>query len=147
MCPRTCKIIEVSDFVGIINRNTQYFIATEEGIVTCATVRRLPDGEAYDKSCLSDIKIHYNDYIRDGARSKPIGVRIAVTKNTTAPDPNPIVSNYRPRGLQLRKDDFSSHGFTGGCPGCEFLATGLGGRRPHSAECRLRMGELLAGDE
>ena len=33
-------------FVGIVNRNIEYLIATTDGIISCSTVRRLPDNEA-----------------------------------------------------------------------------------------------------
>ena len=42
-------------FVGIVNRKTEYLIATTDGIISCSTVRRLPDNEAYDKKCIDDI--------------------------------------------------------------------------------------------
>ena len=39
-------------FVGISGKQTEYLVATEEGIFSCATIRRLPDDEAYDPSCI-----------------------------------------------------------------------------------------------
>ena len=36
-------------FIGIINRNTQYLVALDEGIITCSTINRVPDEEAYSK--------------------------------------------------------------------------------------------------
>ena len=64
-------------FVGIINRNTQYLVSTTEGIVTCATIRRIPDAEAYDKACMQEIRVKYLEYMRGGARTKPLSVRFA----------------------------------------------------------------------
>ena len=46
-------------FVGVNGKTTEYLIATEEGIFSCATIRRLPDDEAYDKECLQAVKVRY----------------------------------------------------------------------------------------
>ena len=54
---------------------TQYCVATSEGIFSFATIRRLPDDEAYDPACIGLVKITYRDYVLEGARSTPVGVR------------------------------------------------------------------------
>ena len=74
-------------------------------------------------------------------------VHFANSGHQAIADPNPIETNYAPRSVNLRRGDFITHGYTGGCAGCEFLATGLGGRKGHSVECRLRMEDLLANDD
>ena len=56
-------------FVGIVNRNTEYLIATTDGIIFCSTVRRLPDNEAYDKKCMDEIIVKYTDYVKTGSRT------------------------------------------------------------------------------
>ena len=35
-------------FICIDGRNTEYLVATQEGSFSCATIRNLPDDEAYD---------------------------------------------------------------------------------------------------
>ena len=76
----------------------------------------------------------------------PIAVRMPAQAGAPLPDPAPIKTNYAPRAVRLAVKDFERFGFTGGCPGCEYLATGLGGRKGHSTECRLRMEDLLSED-
>ena len=93
-------------FVGIINRNTQYIISTTDGIITCSTVRRMIDEEAYDKSCTQEISVKYVDYIRGGARTKPLTVHFANSGHQAIADPNPIETNYAPRSVNLRRGDF-----------------------------------------
>ena len=61
-------------FVGINGKTTEYLAATEEGIFSCASIRRLPDDEAYDPKCVQLIKITYRDYFLEGAKSSPVGV-------------------------------------------------------------------------
>ena len=33
-------------FVSIVNRHTEYLVATKDGVISCSTVRQLPDNEA-----------------------------------------------------------------------------------------------------
>ena len=62
-------------FVGINGKTTEYLVATEEGTFSCATIRRLPDDQAYDPKCLQLVNLAYRDYVLEGARSSPVGVR------------------------------------------------------------------------
>ena len=64
-----------SFFVGINGKTTEYLVAIEEGIFSCATIRRLPVDESYDPKCIKTINIAYRDYVLEGARSSPVGVR------------------------------------------------------------------------
>ena len=77
-------------FVGIVDRNTEYMIATTDGIMSCSTERRLPDNEAYNKKCIDEIDVKCTDYVKTGSRTAPIAVRFAPTSHEAAPDPNPI---------------------------------------------------------
>ena len=55
-----------------------------------------------------------------------------------------------PLAAEIQPKDYMTHGYTGGCKGCEYceyLATGIGSRKNHSVECRLRREELLAVNE
>ena len=84
-------------FVGIVSRNTSYLVSTPDGIIACATIRRLIDEEAYDPACLTEVTVKLADYIHGGARTKPIAARITVPA-ASSPDPNPIATNFVPRG-------------------------------------------------
>ena len=50
-----------------------------------------------------------------------------------------------PRAVYLRRTDLEKHGFTRDCPGCRAVLRGAP-RMPHSAGCRKRMTEAMAGD-
>ena len=50
-----------------------------------------------------------------------------------------------PRAVQLRRTDLEKHGLTRDCPGCRAVLRGAP-RMPHSAACRKRMTEAMAGD-
>ena len=51
-----------------------------------------------------------------------------------------------PRNFYLKERDFESHGYTEGCPGCISLLK-RGTRLAHSKGCRVRMEEVMKGDE
>ena len=125
-------------FVGIVNRNNEYCIATTDGIISCSTVRRLPDNEAYDKKCIDESDVEYTDDVKSASRTAPIAARFT---------PLSILATFVPRAAYLKPKDFMTRGYTGTCKGCEYLAAGIGSRKNHSTECRLRMEELLADDQ
>ena len=89
-----------------MNRNTQYLVATSEGLITCSTVKRYPDDQAYDKKCKDIVTVRYTDYIREGARTMPIAVRMPAQAGAPSPDPAPIKTNYAPRAVRLAVKDF-----------------------------------------
>ena len=79
-------------FLGVSGKTIEYLVATSDGIFSCATIRRLPDEEAYDPECIQAWKIIDREYVLEGTKSAPIGVRVGETniKNaemdpTTAP--------------------------------------------------------------
>ena len=51
-----------------------------------------------------------------------------------------------PRNFYLKERDFESHGYIEGCPGCISLLK-RGTRLAHSKGCRVRMEEVMKGDE
>ena len=53
-------------FIGVTGRTTVYLVATEEGIFSCATIRRLPDDEAYDPACIDIVMVTYREYVLEG---------------------------------------------------------------------------------
>ena len=49
------------------------------------------------------------------------------------------------RRMWLKKSDFETHGYTGGCRGCIKLQRDDGTRAGHSEACRNRMNECISG--
>ena len=134
-------------FLGVISRTTEYLIATTEGIVKCASIKRLLDGRAYDPACLEEVTKTFFEYIKEGAKSTMKKVRFADETPHENPNRDPIESqrNPAPYGLRLTKDDFKEHGWTGGCKGCEWMEAGeVGYSKRHTQECRTRMSEAIA---
>ena len=69
--------------VGIVNRNTQYLVATCDGLITCSTVKRYPDDQAYDKKCKVIVTVKYTDYIRERSTHSASCSEIAYTSWST----------------------------------------------------------------
>ena len=129
---------DVGYFVGLSPRTTEYLIATEMGIISCATMRRMPDEMAYDKKCLEIVKVGYRDYVCEGASSTNPRIRMALPMPKNY-DPAPMSEPAVPRRMRIRPEDLQLHGYTIGCPGCEAVQTGSSIRRNHTEECRTRV--------
>ena len=123
-------------FVGVNPKTTEYIIAKGTGVFSCATIRRLQDDKAYDPMILQEVKISYQEYVLEGSRSTPVGVRI---HSPAAHNPNPGAAPTVPRRTRLKPEDFIEHGYTIGCAGCEQLQLKSEVRRNHSDQCRLRL--------
>ena len=95
-------------------------MATEEGIFSFATIRRLSDDEAYDPACIDMVKITYREYVLEGARPAPVNVRFGndPVKNV---DTEPITAPMLPRRARLKPEDFQELSYTVGCLGCDQL--------------------------
>ena len=125
-------------FVGINGKTTEYLVANEDGIFSCATIRTLPDDEAYDPECIGIVNMRYRDYVIDGSSSNPPNVRFTAAGSKNA-DTAPLVTPSVPRRTRLTPDDFQTFGYTVGCQGCEQLQVGSPLRRNHSQACRDRI--------
>ena len=63
-------------FIGYEWRTTEYIVGTADSSFKCRTVRRRAEEIAYDPDCMDYIKLSYEDYILEGARTNPV-VRFA----------------------------------------------------------------------
>ena len=131
-------------FIGINSRTTEYLVAKGSGVFSTTTIRRHQDDKAYDAEIVKEVTIMHRDYVMDGSKSTPTGVR---HHTAAASMPNPAAAPILPRRMKLRQEDFIDHGYTIGCPGCESIQLGSNVRRGHSEECRSRMErELINSD-
>ena len=64
-------------FLGINPGTTEYVIGKDDGVFSCATIRRLPDDDAFDPAITDDINVRYKDYVIEGASSTPVMIRPA----------------------------------------------------------------------
>ena len=76
-------------FFGINSGTTEYIIGKDDGVFSCATIRRLPDDDAFDPAIINDIKVRYKDYMIEGASSTPVMIRPA-SIGASRPDPETL---------------------------------------------------------
>ena len=65
-------------FVGIRNRTTEYRIASEGGngdIIKCETMKRMPEGQAYNSKCIEEVSVGYREFIEKGAQTTTARMR------------------------------------------------------------------------
>ena len=93
------------DFVGVSGKAIEYWVATSDGVFPCATIRRLPDEEAYDPECVQAVKIAYLDYALEGAKSSPIGIRVGETNIKNA-ETDQMTAPMVPRRARLKPEGF-----------------------------------------
>ena len=131
-------------FLGVETASGSYLIANGDGVFKVANIRRHTSDTAFDAGILDAVAVTHSSYVSNGASSssrKPVVVQAPVHM----PDPERNVPV--PRRIMLRQSDFAAHGFTAGCPGCEWLTHKVGHSRNHTEQCRSRMEEAMAQSE
>ena len=89
--------------MGINPGTTEYIIGKDDGVFSCATIRRLPDENAFDPAIIDDIKVRYHEYVMEGASSTPVMIR-PTSMSTSRPDPEALPRVQR--RARLRPEDF-----------------------------------------
>ena len=130
--------------LGYDRRSTEYIIGTGDGVYKCRTVRRRAKENSCDAELIDAIKMSYDEYILEGAKTTP-----AVTfARPAAVEPEPPVPmrgrDFVPRRLYTKASDYIAHGYTQGCRGCEWLQNKLGTRTGHTEECRTRIEKAVS---
>ena len=87
---------------GVYGKTAEYLAATSDGVFSFATIRRLPDEEAYDPDCMQAVQITYRDYVLEGAKSSPIGF-IGETNIKNA-ETDPLTAPMVPRRARLKPE-------------------------------------------
>ena len=105
---------------------------------SCATIRRLPDDEAYDPEFIRLVKVTYRDSVFEGARSTLVGVRFGDTHNKNA-ESDPIAAPMVTSRARLIPKDFQDLDYTVGCPGCDQVQIGGSIRQNNIEVCRDRI--------
>ena len=62
-------------FVGINPMTTEYLIANKSGTCASATVGRMQGNNAYNLMIPQDVTVSNQEYVMEGSRSTPVGVR------------------------------------------------------------------------
>ena len=130
-------------YLGINMKTTELMVGNSDGIHMMRTIRRQVEDSRWNQSNIEEIKTTVSEAF-GGADSD--GALVVPARLSPA---EPAVSRggrFQPRPVYMRPKDFEKYGFTGGCPGCVALQSGLGHKRNHSDECRHRMEEEMLHD-
>ena len=135
-------------YLGVKGTSGEFIIGDKKGIWKTRTVRRRPEEDRWGAANLEMVggvpwRTSEEDEDADGEvlrREAPEAVRMEPEEEERREEELPI-----PRAVYLRKTDLEKHGYTKDCPGCRAVLRGAA-RMPHSAGCRKRMSEAMAGD-
>ena len=122
-------------FLGISGPET--VVATEDGVIRSRDIRRLADGQQWDKAFIDAHVPTFKDYLQpDDGEREVFDIPVMSVPPEVEPDPIELGPSRR---MMLRPADFVTHGFTDGCPGCVAIRAGRGSARRHSEPCRTRI--------
>ena len=93
-------------FMGYDWRSTEYIIGTSDGVYKCRTIRRRAKENSYDTELFNSIKVSYDEFILDGARTTP-AVTFARSDAVEAAPPVPMRGReFVPRRLYTKAADY-----------------------------------------
>jgi hypothetical protein len=135
-------------FLGVRRRSNEVWLATQDGIISIRTVRRIPMERRWSEDCVKWVKWapwhRYKD-APDADGDLPEGVPAEERRSEAPAGERVIVVDTRakaPREFYISKEDVEKHGATRGCGGCSSIWRGLG-RQPHTEACRERLRGLM----
>ena len=134
-------------FLGVKGSSGEFIIGDKLGVWKSRTMMRRPVEERWNAENLELVggvpwRTSEEDKNADGEALRmevPEAVRMAPEEEKEEEE---LVV---PRNVYLKKSDFETHGYSKDCKGCRAVLRGAA-RTPHSAECRKRMMEAMAGD-
>ena len=128
-------------FLGVQGRTAELIIGVKGNISRTRSMRRLPRDKRWSADMIKELNVGVAQYLT-GEAQEP-SQAIVVRPDVPVPDP-PVPRGFQARRLKLDKQDFLTHGYTAGCPGCLYYRSGIGARAGHTEECRTRMEACLA---
>ena len=141
-------------YLGVKGGTGEIIIGTTEGVWKTRTVQRCPYQQRWRAKNLEMVggvpwRTSGNDPNADGEAMdpKPIGVNDGEALQEDEREIlREVVKMNVPRTFRTTDEDYQTHGYSRGCPGCRALLRGGTARQKHSEQCRKRITEALAGD-
>ena len=130
-------------FVGVSGSSNEVLVSTPDGIVRCRDVRRLVEKDRWDKDFLMKCDMGFEEYLNPTREARePIVINADVPQIDVPPVEEQAIGTRR---MWLKKSDFETHGYTGGCRGCIKMQREDGTRAGHNEACRTRMSDCISG--
>ncbi len=134
-------------FLGVKGSTGEMIVGDEKGVWRTRTIRRKPEGERWSRENLEKIggvpwgMTHERP--GDGEEMKTeVTIMDKEYRERTRVEEHEAV----PRKVYISKDDFETHGYAAGCPGCKSVLRGTT-RQAHNEACRKRVEKELEGTE
>ena len=132
--------------LGINTKAQELIVGNEEGIHMIRSNRREAEGvedQTWSSDAIDEIKMTVAETMggTDGDGTIVVPVRAAPAEPVV-----PRMGEFHPRQLYLKPRDYEKFGYTGGCPGCISLKSGMNYKRNHSEECRSRLMKEMMED-
>jgi hypothetical protein len=131
-------------YLGVKGKTGEMVVGTPDGIWKTRTIQRKPVGQRWASSSVDMVRhvpwwSSQDDPEEDGER--PTVIRLSPEEETAKKDEQ--FQNV-PRSATITQEDLKEHGFSAKCPGCLAVLRKTA-RQGHSEECRLRIGQAMAG--
>ena len=132
-------------YLGKLWRTGEAIVGTEAGVVKAGTIKRVGAHRRWDAAGLERVQGLPWKWNPD-AEELPRELRLRWLSDGERGDEQAGGSGdrmvYR---MRLKRQDFLTHGFTEGCPGCRALLSGAPARNHHDA-CRARMENAISSE-
>ena len=126
-------------FLGIMGRTSEMIVGNEQGVFTMRTLRRRPEKDRWSPCTNTTVAISVMEYFGDKSSDDGPAIVVPMIDGEEGPAATARRGGFKARNLMLMPADFRAHGYTGGCPGCVSIETGIGPKRQHSTHCRDRI--------
>ena len=146
---KTVKVLtnwKTGIYIGNNTKMQELIVGNEEDIHMIRSIRREVEGvegQRGSSAAIDEIKMIVAETIggTDGDGTIVAPVRAAPAKPVV-----PRMGEFLPRHLYLKPRDYENFGYTGGCPGCISLQSGMNYKRNHTEECRSRLMKEMMED-
>ncbi len=130
--------------MGYIRTANTYIVINEDGKHECRLIRRRPMDDRWRADDVAAIK--HTPWTERTRVPAEVRFQEAVQPRDDAPDTAPPAQLRR---LRINQSDLDAHGYTGGCPQCDYIQR-RGKARPggaHSQACRTRLIEAISASD
>ena len=122
-------------FIGPCDGSAETLVLTPTGLVRCRTIRRKPPRERWSQKLLELTEASELQPSTLDRSQRRIGIRAPLVVAPVHKEPeaySPYPELKRPRRQRLERSDFTDHGYTPGCPGCNLILSGRPGEAHHN---------------
>ena len=131
-------------WLGHTKSSNEAVIGTNEGVVRAYAIRRKEEGQRWCAARIRNLQgtPQQPDPSKAGI-SIPVSVRFDPRGSDDEAIPTQPLRKEAGRRMRLTERLFDKYGHSEGCGGCQAQVAGMSDRKPHTEECRRRIGEAM----